>query len=118
MALKNRKALFQILSTVSIYIFCSATTPNGVSYPLWYYKIGVAHLPLQILLISLSNDVHQNPGPPFHNSFFAFMSWNLNSLAKDDFQRVHLIEVRNSIFNYDFISTCETSLNDSITFST
>ena len=42
------------------------------------------------------------------------MSWNVNSLAKDDFQRVTLIEAHNSIFNYDLISICETSLNDSI----
>ena len=42
------------------------------------------------------------------------MSWNVNSIAKDDFQRVRLIEAHNSIFNYDLISICETSLNDSI----
>ena len=42
------------------------------------------------------------------------MSWNLNSLAKDNFQRVRLIEAHNSIFNYDLISICETSLNDSV----
>ena len=42
------------------------------------------------------------------------MSWNVNSTAKDDFQRVRLIEAHNSIFNYDLISICETSLNDSI----
>ena len=42
------------------------------------------------------------------------MSWNLNSLAKESFQRVRLIEAHNSIFNYDLISICETSLNDSI----
>ena len=42
------------------------------------------------------------------------MSWNVNSTAKDDFQRVHLIEAHNSIFNYDLISICETSLNDTI----
>ena len=40
------------------------------------------------------------------------MSWNVNSLAKDNFQRVRLIEAHNSIFNYDLISICETSLND------
>ena len=39
------------------------------------------------------------------------MSWNVNSLAKENFQRVRLIEARNSIFNYDLISICETSLN-------
>ena len=42
------------------------------------------------------------------------MSWNVNSIAKDDFQRVRLIEAHKSIFNYDLISICETSLNDSI----
>ena len=41
------------------------------------------------------------------------MSWNVNSLAKDNFQRVGLIEAHNSIFNYDQISICETSLNES-----
>ena len=35
-------------------------------------------------------------------------------LANDDFQRVRLIEAHNSISNYDLISICETSLNDSI----
>ena len=65
------------------------------------------------LLILLSNDVHKNPGP-FQNSYFSFMSWNCNSIAKDDFHRVRLLEVQNSIFNYDLISLCETSLNDSV----
>ena len=38
----------------------------------------------------------------------------MNSLAKNNFQRISLIEVHNSIFNYDLISICETSLNDSV----
>ena len=38
----------------------------------------------------------------------------MNSLAKDNFQRVRLIEAHNSLFNYDMISICETSLNDSV----
>ena len=42
------------------------------------------------------------------------MSWNINSLAKDNFRRVSLIEVENSTFKYDLICICETSLNDSI----
>ena len=42
------------------------------------------------------------------------MSWNVNSLAKNNFQGVRLIEAHNSIFNYDLISICETSLNDSV----
>ena len=42
------------------------------------------------------------------------MSWNANSIVKDDFNRVSLIEAHNSIFNYDIISICETSLDDSV----
>ena len=38
----------------------------------------------------------------------------LNSLAKENFERVTLIEAHNSIFDYDLISICETSLKDSI----
>ena len=62
----------------------------------------------------MSNDVHLNPGPHFQNNVFNFMSWNTNTLAKGNFQRVRLIEAHNSIFNYDLISICETSLNDSV----
>ena len=60
----------------------------------------------------LSNDIETNPGD-FKNSFFNFCAWNLNSLAKDNFNRVQLFEAQNSIFNYDLISLCETSINDS-----
>ena len=42
------------------------------------------------------------------------MSWNLKSLAKDNFQRVSLIEAHYSLFNYDLISICGTCLNDSV----
>ena len=71
---------------------------------IWYFQ----------LVIYLSNDIFKNPGPHFQNNFFNFMSWNLNSLAKDNFHRVSLIEAHNSCFNYDLISICETSLNDSV----
>ena len=71
---------------------------------LWYLQ----------LVIYLSNDISKKPGPRFQNNFFNFMSWNLNSLAKDNFKRVSLIEAHNSLFNYDMISICETSLNDTV----
>jgi len=43
------------------------------------------------------------------------MNWNINSLAKDEFSRVKLLEIENSVFDYDIISLCETSLNNEIT---
>ena len=60
-----------------------------------------------MFLILLPNDVHFNPGPPFQNDFFNFIS--VNSLIKENFQRVRLIEARN-----DLISICEASLDDSV----
>ena len=51
-----------------------------------------------LLTILLSNDVEKNPGD-FINGFFSFCNWNLNSLSKDDFYRVQLLEAHNSIFN-------------------
>ena len=45
-------------------------------------------------------------------AFFSFCNWNLNTLSKNDFQRVSLLEAHNSIFKYDIISLCETSLNE------
>ena len=69
---------------------------------------------LPILLILLSNDIQLNPGPTLQNNLFNFMTWNVNSLGKDNFQRVQLLEAHNSIFNYDLISINETSLNDSV----
>ena len=90
-----------ILSLMVFQIWCHSLTKN---VPLW----------LPTILILLSNDVHLNPGPHFQNNFFNFMSWNLNSLAKDNFQRIYLIEAHNALFKYDLISLCETSLNDSV----
>ena len=48
------------------------------------------------------------------SGFFSFCNWNLNTLSKDNFNRVSLLEAHNAIFKYDIISLCETSLNDDI----
>ena len=103
-----------------LYIFSISVTPATCilclfMFQIWCYSY-VERIPhcLPVFLIVISNDIHLNPGPHYQNNFFNFMSWNLNSLAKDNFQRVRLIEAHNSIFNYDLISICETSLNDSV----
>ena len=64
------------------------------------------------LTLMLSNDIEKNPGPP--GNLLKFMCWNLNSLPKDNFSRVKLIEAHNSIYNYDIIALCETSLTNEI----
>ena len=73
-------------------------------YPIW----------LTLTKIILSNDIETNPGD-LSNGFFTFCNWNINSLAKDDFYRINLIEALNSTCNYDIISLCETSLNNTVT---
>ena len=118
---RSRKAVVQIsLWTSLIYIFFTATTYVACIFCLLVFQI-FCHFSMRttqswlpIILIILSNDIHLNPGPEYNNNFFNFMSWNLNSLAKDNFQRVSLIEAHNSIFDYDLISICETSLNDTV----
>ena len=109
-----------IFGCLLIYFFAIANTPATctlclIVFQIWRYSCvkNVANW-LAIILIILSNDIHLNPGAQYQNNFFTFMSWNVNSLAKEEFQRVRLIEAHNSIFSYDMISICETSLNDSV----
>ena len=70
-------------------------------------------------MISLSNDISENPGPQHINHFdrvspyFSFCNWNLDTLSKDEFSRVSLLNAHNSIHNYDIISLCETSSSNS-----
>ena len=88
---------------ISVIIFQNLCFSVNKSNPQW----------LSCILILLSNDVHQNPGP-YSNSYFNFMNWNCNSIAKDNFHRLKLLEAQNSLYNYDIISLCETSLNDQV----
>ena len=77
-------AIFVLLS---IYLFSIAVTPASYTLCIVIFQIGcisfLKRIPswLPIFLITLSNDIHVNPGPHFRNSFFNFMNWNLNSLA-------------------------------------
>ena len=72
---------------------------------LWYFQ----------LVITLSNDISENSGPRFSNHFdrVSFFNWNLDTLSKDEFSSVSLLNAHNSIHNYDIISLCETSLSNS-----
>ena len=65
-------------------------------------------LPSWLIFIRLivANDVEINPGQ-FSDSFFSFCNWNINSIAKDNFQRVELLESHNTIHRYDLIALCE-----------
>ena len=94
----------------------TAANYRKIFYP-WFCNSEITALWLVVLLLKLSSDVHPNPGPPpnnFSNGFLSFCNWNLNTLSKDDFYRISLLEAHNTIFKYDIISLCETSLNGEI----
>ena len=56
---------------------------------------------LPFLLVILSNDIELNPGPPIQTGGFNFAHWNINSLGKDEFSHVNLIQAQSAIHNYD-----------------
>ena len=93
-----------ILSLLVLQICCHSLRNN---VPHW---LQIIHW-LLIILILLLNDIQLNSGPTSENELLKFMTWNL---AKDNFQRLNLIEATNSIFDYDLISINETSLNDTV----
>ena len=57
--------------------------------------------------------MHLNLGP-CHGNTFKFFHWNLNSIAVDDFIKIHLIEAYNSVYNYDIIALSEAYLDSSV----
>ena len=117
----HRKLLYQIYPFVTcLQLLLSAVCPEShflclfIIFTTCTFITKKVPLWVSLLLILLSNDIEMNPGPSYCENFFSFMNWNLNSLAKDNFQRVQSIEAHNTLFNYDLISICETSLNSSI----
>ena len=59
-----------------------------------FYLIILTYL-VSFLKVLLSNDIEINPGD-FTNNFLSFCNWNMNSLAKDNFDRVHISDAHNS----------------------
>ena len=83
---------------IPIYLFYIAVTPTACILCLSVFQIWCLSFMkitpnwLTILLIMLSNGVQLNPEPSPQN--FNFMTWNVNSIAKDNFERVGLIEAQ------------------------
>ena len=51
---------------------------------------------------------------PSSQEGLSFCNWNLNTLCKDDFTRITLLEAHNAEYIYDIIPLCETSLDDNV----
>ena len=65
------------------------------------------------LLISLSGDIEQNPGPN-RNGFLKFCHLNLNSISAREQAKIPIIEAYNSIHHYDIFAISETMLNSTV----
>ena len=65
------------------------------------------------LLISLSGDIEQNPGPN-RNGVLKFCHWNLNSISAREQAKIPIIEAYNSIHHYDIFAISETMLNSTV----
>ena len=93
------------LGYINIACFCNFPLE---SIALWIF----------LMRLVLCPDIHPNPGPGrsnnFAGGFFSFCNWNLNTLSKEDFTRITLLEAHNTEHNYDIISLCETSLDDNV----
>ena len=64
------------------------------------------------MMLILSGNVHENPGPIDCN--LKFFHWNLDSITARDNTKISLIEAYNSVFNYDLIAISDTRLDLSI----
>lgn len=85
---------------------------KGIAYLLYanltlliYYPYDTVALWCIILRLILSLDIHPNPGPThpinkFSGGFLSFCTWSLNTLSKDDFYRVTLLEAHNVEHKY------------------
>ena len=63
----------------------------GLKLPNIYFIMSIW---IPSFLIILSNDVHVHPGPNNNNKkTFSFCNWDCNSITKDDFNRVDLLEM-------------------------
>ena len=74
-----------IVGPISIFL----SIPNAT---LWYFQLSTC----------LSIDISENPGPQYINHtggnspYFSFCNWNLNTLGKDKFSRITLLNAHNS----------------------
>ena len=62
----------------------------------------------------LSGDTETNPGPdPGYSNSFSFYHLNLNSITAQNFTKMSLLQVYNTIHRFDIICLSETYLDNS-----
>ena len=110
------RIFYSAFANCTFRLCCKLASIVYINIVLFYHY---PHETLTIWIFSmrliLCPDIHPNPGPTGNNfagGFLSFCNWNLNTLSKDDFSRINLLEAHNTEYNYDIISLCETSLDD------
>ena len=109
----------------SSFASCTVCLSYKLAYLVYINIVWFCHYPLETLTVwifsmrlILCPDIHPNPGPlnssNFAVGFLSFCNWNLNTLSKDNFTRITLLEAHNTEHKYDIISLCETSLDDKV----
>ena len=98
-SLFDAKLYHSILSVIKITALFSHSGVQASTYIVYHHKtifqpvfcnFELAAFWIFSLLLTLSSDVHPNPGPLqtdqiFHSGFLSFCNWNLNTLSKDEF---------------------------------
>ena len=70
---------------------------------------------ISVFALLLSNDIELIPADQYlQKEALSFCNWNINNLSRENFSCVSLLEAHNSLYNYDIISFCETSLNETV----
>ena len=105
----------KILSTTS----CSCVQLTQINMScMYHFSFETIAMWICLMHLVLCPDIHPNPGPALSNNFtggfLSFCNWNLNTLSKENFYRITLLQAHNTEHNYDIISLCETSLDDTI----
>ena len=105
----------KILSTTS----CSCVQLTQINMScMYHFPFETIAMWICLMHLVLCPDIHPNPGPALSNNFtggfLSFCNWNLNTLSKENFYRITLLQAHNTEHNYDIISLCETSLDDTM----
>ena len=97
-----KKLIFVVQNIVytMLMTICLENLQFGSSYPL-------------NILLSLSGDIHINPGPNV-NKGLEFFHWNLNSICAKNGVKISKIEAHDAIHTFDVIAISESMLDSTI----
>ena len=106
-----------------IYAFMKILVPNGLPYIFLLRKnikninsfVGIRHIWVCSILITLSGDIDKNPGPkPSSCKKFSICHCNLNSILAHNFIKISLLRAYISTHKFDILCLSETYVDSRI----